>query len=238
MTNWKVPDTVASACLATAGLGTTMNATHGAVPAGGDDPVDHRLLLRARRVDKRFSNRRSMVRRVSGTMPAVEAVLWMARPHPSTRLHPPLSPCLQRRPTPADGAGARHGARSQADHGRRTHLVALRTSKRAGWSRPPSSMAKSNSERDRGGSRADIVFSRQEWEDYQYWVQNDRAVARRIVRLIEECLRHPFRGAGNPENPSSMSCPAGGRAGSRRNTASGTGSRAVGASSLSAATTN
>ena len=60
-------------------------------------------------------------------------------------------------------------------------------------------MAKSNSERDRGGSRADIVFSRQEWEDYQYWVQNDRAVARRIVRLIEECLRHPFRGAGNPE---------------------------------------
>ena len=161
----------------------------------------------------------------------------MARPHPSTRRHPPLSPCLQRRPTPADGAGARHGARSQADHGRRTHLVALRTSKRAGWSRPPSSMAKSNSERDRGGSRADIVFSRQEWEDYQYWVQNDRAVARRIVRLIEECLRHPFRGAGNPENPSSMSCPAGGRAGSRRNTASGTGSRAVGASSLSAATT-
>ena len=37
-------------------------------------PVDHRLLLRARRVDKRFPNRRSMVRRVIGTVPAVEAV--------------------------------------------------------------------------------------------------------------------------------------------------------------------
>ena len=74
MTNWKVPDTTASACLATAGLGTTMNATHGAGPGRRHDPVDHRLLLRARRVDKRFSNRRSMVRRVIGTMPAVEAV--------------------------------------------------------------------------------------------------------------------------------------------------------------------
>ena len=46
---------------------------------------------------------------------------------------------------------------------------------------------------------ADIVFSRRAWEDYQYWVQNDRRVARRIVRLIEECVRNPFRGIGNPE---------------------------------------
>ena len=51
-----------------------MNATHGAGPGRRHDPVDHRLLLRARRVDMRFSNRRSMVRRVIGTMPAVEAV--------------------------------------------------------------------------------------------------------------------------------------------------------------------
>ena len=45
----------------------------------------------------------------------------------------------------------------------------------------------------------DIAFSRRAWEDYQYWVQNDRRVARRIARLIEECVRNPFAGIGNPE---------------------------------------
>ena len=63
-------------------------------------------------------------------------------------------------------------------------------------------MAKSRSVPDRGPSPeapAEIAFSRPAWDDYQYWVQNDRAVARRIARLIDECLRHPFRGAGNSE---------------------------------------
>ena len=46
---------------------------------------------------------------------------------------------------------------------------------------------------------ADIAFSRRAWEDYQYWVQNDRRVARRIARLIEECIRNPFGGMGKPE---------------------------------------
>ena len=46
---------------------------------------------------------------------------------------------------------------------------------------------------------ATIAFSRQAWVDYQYWVQHDRTVARRIARLIEECLRDPFQGLGNPE---------------------------------------
>lgn len=44
-----------------------------------------------------------------------------------------------------------------------------------------------------------IAFSRQAWADYQYWIQHDRAVARRIARLIEECLRDPFHGVGKPE---------------------------------------
>ena len=44
-----------------------------------------------------------------------------------------------------------------------------------------------------------VAFSRQAWEDYQFWVQHDRTVARRIARLIEECLRDPFHGIGNPE---------------------------------------
>lgn len=47
--------------------------------------------------------------------------------------------------------------------------------------------------------RAAIAFSRQAWADYQYWIQHDRPVARRIARLIEECLRNPFQGIGKPE---------------------------------------
>lgn len=45
----------------------------------------------------------------------------------------------------------------------------------------------------------DIAFARRAWEDYQYWVQNDRGVARRIARLIDACVRDPFSGIGNPE---------------------------------------
>ena len=60
-------------------------------------------------------------------------------------------------------------------------------------------MAKSKSSPDRGSSLEEVAFSRQAWEDYQYWLQNDRTVARRIARLIGECLRHPFRGTGKPE---------------------------------------
>ena len=45
----------------------------------------------------------------------------------------------------------------------------------------------------------EIVFSRRAWEDYRYWIESDRSVARRIARLIEECVRDPFRGMGKPE---------------------------------------
>ena len=44
-----------------------------------------------------------------------------------------------------------------------------------------------------------VAFSRQAWADYQYWVQNDRKVARRIARIVADCVRHPFEGIGNPE---------------------------------------
>ena len=46
---------------------------------------------------------------------------------------------------------------------------------------------------------AAIAFSRQAWAEYRYWIQHDRAVARRIARLIEECLRDPSHGVGKPE---------------------------------------
>lgn len=44
-----------------------------------------------------------------------------------------------------------------------------------------------------------ILFTGKAWEDYQYWVANDKAMLKRINRLIEECLQTPFDGTGKPE---------------------------------------
>jgi len=44
-----------------------------------------------------------------------------------------------------------------------------------------------------------IVFADQGWEDFTYWVANDRKIAKRIVRLIDDIQRQPFAGVGKPE---------------------------------------
>ena len=44
-----------------------------------------------------------------------------------------------------------------------------------------------------------LTFTREAWEQYTHWQDNDRATLRKIGRLIEECLRHPFEGTGKPE---------------------------------------
>lgn len=44
-----------------------------------------------------------------------------------------------------------------------------------------------------------IVFSPEAWADYLYWQSQDRKTLDRINRLIQECLRDPFRGLGKPE---------------------------------------
>jgi toxin YoeB len=44
-----------------------------------------------------------------------------------------------------------------------------------------------------------LVFTPHGWEDYQHWVQTDRATVTRINRLIEDVLRDPFTGIGKPE---------------------------------------
>lgn len=60
-------------------------------------------------------------------------------------------------------------------------------------------MARSKSGGNRPEVRAAVAFSRQAWEDYQFWIQHDQTVVRRITRLIEACLRDPVRGMGKPE---------------------------------------
>jgi toxin YoeB len=43
------------------------------------------------------------------------------------------------------------------------------------------------------------VFTPHGWEDYQHWVQTDRATLKRVNRLVEDVLRDPFTGIGKPE---------------------------------------
>ena len=44
-----------------------------------------------------------------------------------------------------------------------------------------------------------LVFAEHAWEDYLYWQKTDRAVLRRINKLIREIERTPFEGIGKPE---------------------------------------
>jgi toxin YoeB len=44
-----------------------------------------------------------------------------------------------------------------------------------------------------------LVFTPHGWHDYLHWHSADRAVLKRVNRLIEDALRDPFDGIGKPE---------------------------------------
>jgi toxin YoeB len=44
-----------------------------------------------------------------------------------------------------------------------------------------------------------LEFDIAAFEDLAWWVEQDRAVALRIIRLIRETQREPFAGLGKPE---------------------------------------
>lgn len=44
-----------------------------------------------------------------------------------------------------------------------------------------------------------IRFHPRGWEDYLYWQQTDKAIARKINQLIRDIQREPFGGIGKPE---------------------------------------
>jgi toxin YoeB len=43
------------------------------------------------------------------------------------------------------------------------------------------------------------VFYREFLDDLRFWVKTDRAIALRILDLVEATLRDPFQGIGKPE---------------------------------------
>ncbi len=44
------------------------------------------------------------------------------------------------------------------------------------------------------------IFSDAAWEEYQYWVENDRKVLRRINELLRDIERNGNQGLGKPES--------------------------------------
>jgi toxin YoeB len=44
-----------------------------------------------------------------------------------------------------------------------------------------------------------LVFTAHAWNDYVYWQSSDRAVLKRINRLLDDIVRDPFVGIGKPE---------------------------------------
>jgi toxin YoeB len=44
-----------------------------------------------------------------------------------------------------------------------------------------------------------LTFTPHAWKEYQQWLVEDRAVLKRINRIIEDTLREPFDGIGKPE---------------------------------------
>jgi len=44
-----------------------------------------------------------------------------------------------------------------------------------------------------------VVFQPEFLEDLEYWVQTDRKMALRLIKMVREILRDPFEGIGKPE---------------------------------------
>jgi len=44
-----------------------------------------------------------------------------------------------------------------------------------------------------------LIFAEHAWEDYQYWLETDRQMLKRVNRLIKDIMRDPFTGTGKPE---------------------------------------
>ena len=44
-----------------------------------------------------------------------------------------------------------------------------------------------------------LSFMPKAWEEYLYWQTQDRKTLKRINKLIEDIVRHPFAGIGKPE---------------------------------------
>ncbi len=48
-------------------------------------------------------------------------------------------------------------------------------------------------------AQRNLLFTPEAWQDYTYWIGQDKKTLKKIHRLIAATLRHPFEGLGKPE---------------------------------------
>ncbi len=44
-----------------------------------------------------------------------------------------------------------------------------------------------------------IIWSEESWADFEYWLDNDKKIVKKIRKLIKNTRRTPFEGIGKPE---------------------------------------
>ena len=45
----------------------------------------------------------------------------------------------------------------------------------------------------------DIVFTKNAWDDFEYWIENDPELVVKIKELLKSIRQNPFTGIGKPE---------------------------------------
>lgn len=45
----------------------------------------------------------------------------------------------------------------------------------------------------------DIFFTKNAWEDFEYWIQTDVDIVTKIKDLVKSIQENPFKGLGKPE---------------------------------------
>jgi toxin YoeB len=48
-------------------------------------------------------------------------------------------------------------------------------------------------------AQRNLIFTSEGWEDYTYWINQDKKTLKKINKLIDDTLRNPFDGLGKPE---------------------------------------
>ncbi|MBS9336008.1 MULTISPECIES: Txe/YoeB family addiction module toxin [Fructobacillus] len=44
-----------------------------------------------------------------------------------------------------------------------------------------------------------IIWSTESWDDFEWWLDNDKKLVKRIRKLLHDVMRNPFDGIGKPE---------------------------------------
>lgn len=42
-------------------------------------------------------------------------------------------------------------------------------------------------------------FTQNAWDEFEYWMENDRDISQKIIELMKDIRRAPFQGLGKPE---------------------------------------